>query len=122
VASDSRCASRIFEIIQHLLEFSKRASVVKGNPGEVGKGQLQPSKQAAYRRKYLAAASDEPVDPISQPAASKVTRGRARPLESAKSGGANERGTAHFNWLADTDWQLRIAPSTKIARTSAGFS
>jgi hypothetical protein len=96
-------AGRIFEFIQHLLEFSQRAEVVIRNLGEVVKGLLQPGEYAAHRRSCLAAAIGEPVKPISRPAAGTVTRGGARSRESAKSVGADERRTAHFNGLDDGD-------------------
>ena len=78
-AAGSRCANQTFEIIQHLLEFSQRMGVVIGNLGEVSESLLQPRIEGSHCRRRAAAASDKPVNAISQPAASTVTRGSARP-------------------------------------------
>jgi len=77
-AAGSRCASQTFEIIQHLLEFSQRMGVVIGNLGEVSESLLQPRIEGSHCRRRAAAASDKPVNAISQPAASTATRGSAR--------------------------------------------
>jgi len=71
-----------------------------GNAGEVGESLLQPKTEGTHR--HLAAASDEPVNMISQSAASIVTRVSAQSRESAKTIGAHERDTAHFNDFVET--------------------